>query len=63
MANKKSPPPPNGLDLAPIGNGRVAALVNSHGRIVWWCFPQLDSDPVFSHLLAGDDDKGFCDVV
>ncbi len=63
MANKKSPPPPNGLDLAPIGNGRVAALVNSHGRIVWWCFPQLDSDPVFSHLLAGDDEKGFCDVV
>ena len=51
------------LDLAPIGNGRIAALVNTAGRIVWWCFPRLDSDPVFSRLLAGDEEKGFCDVV
>ena len=51
------------LDLAPIGNGRIAALVNTSGRIVWWCFPRLDSDPVFSRLLAGDEEKGFCDVV
>ena len=51
------------LDLAPIGNGRIAALVNTSGRIVWWCFPRLDSDPVFSRLLAGDEEKGFLDVV
>ena len=51
------------LDLAPIGNGRVAALVSPRGRIVWWCFPQLDSDPVFSNLIAGNEEKGFCDVV
>jgi GH15 family glucan-1,4-alpha-glucosidase len=51
------------LDLAPIGNGRIAALVNTSGRIVWWCFPRLDSDPVFSRLLAGDEEKGFFDVV
>jgi GH15 family glucan-1,4-alpha-glucosidase len=51
------------LELAPIGNGRIAALVNTAGRIVWWCFPRLDSDPVFSRLLAGDEEKGFCDVV
>jgi GH15 family glucan-1,4-alpha-glucosidase len=51
------------LDLAPIGNGRTAALVNTAGRIVWWCFPRLDSDPVFSRLLAGDEEKGFFDVV
>ena len=51
------------LDLAPIGNGRMAALVNTSGRIVWWCFPRLDSDPVFSRLLAGDEEKGFFDVV
>ena len=63
MAKNMSPLPPYGLDLAPIGNGRVAALVNSQGRIVWWCFPRLDSDPVFSRLLSGDDEKGFCDVV
>jgi GH15 family glucan-1,4-alpha-glucosidase len=51
------------LDLALIGNCRIAALVNPTGRIVWWCFPRFDSDPVFSRLLAGDEDKGFCDVV
>jgi GH15 family glucan-1,4-alpha-glucosidase len=51
------------LDLALIGNCRIAALVNPTGRIVWWCFPRFDSDPIFSRLLAGDEDKGFCDVV
>ena len=59
-------PPSKGastLDVAPIGNGRIAALVDTGGRIVWWCFPRLDSDPVFSRLLSGDAEKGFCDVV
>ncbi|MBV8779613.1 MAG: glycoside hydrolase family 15 protein [Alphaproteobacteria bacterium] len=51
------------LDLAVIGNCRIAALVNPTGRIVWWCFPRFDSDPVFSRLLAGDEEKGFCDIV
>lgn len=51
------------LDLALIGNSRVAAFVNSEARIVWWCFPRFDGDPVFSRLLAGDEEKGFCDVV
>jgi GH15 family glucan-1,4-alpha-glucosidase len=52
-----------GLDLAVIGNGRTAALVEPSARIVWWCFPHFDSDPVFCNLLAGKEDKGFCDVV
>jgi len=30
---------------------------------VWWCFPRFDADPVFSRLLAGDEEKGFSDVV
>ena len=50
------------LDLAVIGNCRTAALVDAGGRIVWWCFPRFDSDPAFSRLLAGSDEKGFCDV-
>src|ERR1700759_938254 len=50
-------------DLAAVGNGRIAALVNSEGQIVWWCFPRLDSDPVFCRLIAGDEEKGFCDVL
>src|SRR5499427_1329813 len=51
------------LDLAVIGNCRSAALMDTKGRIVWWCFPRFDSDPVLSRLLAGDVEKGFCDVV
>jgi GH15 family glucan-1,4-alpha-glucosidase len=52
-----------GLDLAVIGNGRTAALIEPSSRLVWWCFPRFDGDPVFCRLLAGDEDKGFCDVV
>jgi GH15 family glucan-1,4-alpha-glucosidase len=51
------------LDLALIGNCRVAALVDRKARVVWWCFPRFDGDPVFSRLLAGDEEKGFTDVV
>src|SRR5262245_47819787 len=50
------------LDLAAFGNCRTAALIDTAGRIVWWCFPRFDSDPVFSRLLAGSEEKGFCDV-
>lgn len=52
-----------GLDLAVIGNGHTAALLEPASRLVWWCYPRLDGDPVFSRLLAGDEEKGFCDVV
>jgi GH15 family glucan-1,4-alpha-glucosidase len=50
-------------DLAVVGNGRIAALVNDQGQLVWWCFPRFDSDPVFSRLIAGDEEKGFADVL
>ena len=50
------------LDLALIGNSCAAALIDRNARIVWWCFPYFDSDPVFSRILAGDEEKGFCDV-
>ena len=50
------------LDLALIGNSSTAAFVDHNARIVWWCFPRFDSDPVFSRLLAGDEEKGFTDV-
>jgi GH15 family glucan-1,4-alpha-glucosidase len=51
------------LDLAVIGNGRTAALVDRNGRLVWWCFPRFDSDPILCRLIAGDEEKGFFDVV
>jgi GH15 family glucan-1,4-alpha-glucosidase len=54
---------PQSLDLAVIGNCRTAALVDRMARIVWWCFPRFDSDPLFCRLIAGDEEKGFFDVV
>jgi GH15 family glucan-1,4-alpha-glucosidase len=51
------------LDLAVIGNGRTAALLEPTGRLVWWCFPRFDGDPVYCRLLAGHEEKGFSDVV
>jgi len=53
----------HGLNLAVIGNGRTAALVDPSARLVWWCFPRFDSNPIFCRLLAGDQEKGFSDVV
>ena len=50
------------MEFAPIGNGRISALISNAGSIVWWCFPQLDADPVFCNLLSGGEAKGFCDV-
>lgn len=53
----------HGLDLAVIGNGSTAALVDPTARLVWWCFPRFDGDPIFSRLLTGGEEKGFTDVV
>jgi GH15 family glucan-1,4-alpha-glucosidase len=53
----------HGLDLAIIGNGRTAALIEPSSRLVWWCFPRFDGDPIFCRLLTGDEEKGFSDVV
>ena len=43
------------LDLAPIGNSSISALVDRQGRFVWCCAPRVDSDPVFSSLLSTAD--------
>ncbi|MEP7181908.1 MAG: glycoside hydrolase family 15 protein [Betaproteobacteria bacterium] len=39
------------LDLALVGNGRIALLVDPDGAVVWGCFPRFDGDPVFCALL------------
>jgi GH15 family glucan-1,4-alpha-glucosidase len=54
---------PQPLDLALIGNGRTAALLDTNARIVWWCYPRFDSDPVFCRLLSDKEEKGFTDVL
>ena len=43
------------LDLAPIGNCSVSALIDRTGRYVWACAPRFDSDPIFSSLLSDRD--------
>ncbi|MEM7613274.1 MAG: glycoside hydrolase family 15 protein [Pseudomonadota bacterium] len=47
------------LNLGVIGNCQMAALVDQHARIVWSCWPQFDSDPVFCRLLQHEpaDDR------
>jgi len=48
------------LDLAPIGNCAISALIDRKGRHVWSCAPRVDSDPVFCALLGSvRDDSGF----
>lgn len=50
------------LDLALIGNGHVAALLDPHGEINWACFPRFDGDPALCSLLqesTGADAAGF----
>jgi GH15 family glucan-1,4-alpha-glucosidase len=46
------------LNLAVIGNSVMAALLDQRARIVWCCFPRLDSDPIFCGLLEVADDPG-----
>ena len=51
------------LDLAVIGNCAIASLIDPAGRHVWFCFPRLDSDPLFNALVHGDAPQaGFMDI-
>lgn len=51
------------LDLAPIGNCSVSALIDRQGRFVWACAPRIDDDPVFSALMDGEaPEHGFWSI-
>lgn len=55
------------LDLWPIGNCQVSALVDRAGRFVWGCVPRVDGDPAFSSLLddappGGVGARGFWEI-
>ena len=58
--------PRSTLDLAPIGNGSVNALVDAEGTFVWSCLPRPDGEPVFSALLeprcGGSAEAGFWSI-
>ncbi len=57
------------LDLALIGNSRTSALIDRSARIVWWCYPHFDSNPLCCSLLRSDernaaaDAFGFIDLI
>lgn len=42
------------LELWPIGNCQISALIDRVGAVVWSCIPRVDGDPVFCSLLNGD---------
>jgi GH15 family glucan-1,4-alpha-glucosidase len=42
------------LDLWPVGNCQVSALIDRAGSFVWGCVPRVDGDPLFSSLVAGN---------
>ncbi|WP_109809582.1 glycoside hydrolase family 15 protein [Sphingosinithalassobacter portus] len=46
------------LDLWPIGNCQVSALIDRAGNFVWGCVPRVDGDPLFSSLVRGEDASG-----
>ena len=55
------------LDLWPIGNCQVSALVDRAARFVWGCTPRVDGDPAFCSLLddappAGEQAFGFWEI-
>ncbi|MDF0489811.1 glycoside hydrolase family 15 protein [Sphingomonas sp. H39-1-10] len=55
------------LDLWPIGNCQVSALVDRAGRFSWGCVPRVDGDPVFCSLLddaprGGEGARGFWEI-
>ena len=43
------------LELWPIGNCQVSALIDREGAVAWACVPRVDGDPVFCSLLNGDN--------
>ncbi|WP_375427226.1 glycoside hydrolase family 15 protein [uncultured Sphingomonas sp.] len=48
------------MNLWPIGNCQVSALVDGSGTFVWGCVPRVDGEPAFSALLGGDaPDTGY----
>jgi GH15 family glucan-1,4-alpha-glucosidase len=51
------------LNLAVIGNGNIAALIDRTGTIVWGCWPRLDGDPLFTALVDGErPDRGYFSI-
>ena len=60
VSRPELPPTRPSVDLAPIGNCSISALIDRYGRHVWACAPRVDGDPVFSALMDGmEPEHGF----
>ncbi len=46
------------LELWPVGNCQVSALIDPQGSVVWGCIPRVDGDPTFCSLLKDGDLDG-----
>ncbi len=46
------------LNLWPIGNCQVSALIDSEARFAWACQPRVDGDPMFCGLLEPNSEGG-----
>ncbi len=54
MAGDVAAPNQSSLELWPIGNCQISALMDDRAGLVWGCIPRVDGDPVFCSLLRGD---------
>ena len=45
------------MDLALVGNCNIAALIDRNARIVWYCLPRFDGDPVFHQLMGAPNGR------
>lgn len=56
-------------DSGLVGNSRTSAIIDSNGRIAWWCFPVFDSHPLCDALASTcccckkADETGFIDLL
>jgi len=50
------PPASPSLDVGMIGNCAYSALIDARARVVWFCLPRFDGDPVFNALLHPGDE-------
>ena len=50
------------LDLGLVGNSRTSALIDRDARIVWWCYPHFDSNPLCCSLLRSDEKNRAADA-
>jgi hypothetical protein len=50
------------LDLAMVGDARIAALIDTTARASWMCVPAFDGDPVCCSLLSPPAGGGHWDI-